>query len=63
METKEKILYIATKYYGNEERAEIWYETPSLYFTTGFKTEASPKDMVEAGRGLEVLEWLNLILG
>ena len=62
METKKEIISIMTTYYYSRKRALDWYEKPNLYFSEGFNLKSSPKEMVDNGKGKEVLTWLKLIL-
>ena len=56
---KAEILQIISHYFKNEKKALTWYDTPhKLLDDTG----KSPKDMVDSGRGEEVLNWIKMVL-
>lgn len=56
---KEEILRKISRFYDNFDAALEWYETPNIYF----RTKLSPKEMVESGKGHEVLDWINKAMG
>lgn len=57
---KEEILRRISRFYDNFDKALNWYETPNLYFGGRLdkRNEISPKEMVDNGKGYEVLEWI-----
>lgn len=59
---EDKILTKMKLYYNDLKKALIWYQEPNMYFSIANRN-ASPKEMVEAGRGQEVLQWINLSIG
>lgn len=56
---KEEILRFISIYYHSDTKAEIWYNKPNRYFSKDWIDAISPKDMVDQGRGNEVLDWIN----
>lgn len=61
---EKKILKRMTHYYKSVEKATDWYNKLNRYFTTGYKNQtATPKQLVNEGRGKEVLEWIKLTIG
>jgi hypothetical protein len=61
--TKDDIIKLVEHYYNNKEKTELWYRKPNIYFQKYNKDKISPSQMVEEGRGDEVLNWLKLLLG
>jgi hypothetical protein len=57
-----EIINILDRYYKSNVLAKEWYKKKNEYFTYNDK-KYSPKEMVDIGKGQEVLEWINLIIG
>lgn len=58
--TEKEILNLISMHYDkNQEKALTWYNTPHKILSDYGK---SPKQIVEEGRGKEVLEWLKMVL-
>ena len=60
---EEKILKTMTNYYHSEDKALEWYNRPNLYFQLWKIDKATPKQMVEAGEGEQVLHWIRVCIG
>ena len=57
---EKQILSIIKGYYNNSQRAAImWYNKPHRLLSDKQET---PKEMVESGRGKEVLNWIQTVL-
>lgn len=56
---EEQILSLMTHYYLSEKKAKEWYTKPHRILSD---RNYSPKEMVDAGNGEEVLKWLKMIL-
>lgn len=55
---KDEILKKISRFYDNFDQALEWYRTPNIYF----REKLSPEQMVNNGKGQEVLEWVNKAL-
>lgn len=60
---KDEILHRVARYYNSHEKALEWYKKPHNFFSLFMIEKASPKQMVEAGQGKQVLEWVKIVLG
>lgn len=58
--TEKEILNLISGYYDkNQDKALTWYNTPHKLLSDHGK---SPKQMVDEGKGQEVLTWLKMVL-
>jgi len=58
-----KILKRMELFFNNKEKALDWYKEPHSYFRGFFKQKVSPKEMLDMGKGEEVLKWIELTIG
>ena len=59
---KKEIIDLMTQYYWDVDHARKWYETNHPFLGPHGKPPRSPKDLVDEGRGEEVLKWVKLML-
>ena len=60
MEMKEKIFIKLARFYRNEKEIEEWYEKPHGFLREN-NVDFSPREIVERGEGIKVLEILAMV--
>lgn len=59
---EKQILERVGRYYKSQEKAKEWYNTKHNFFKI-YPSLASPKEMVNEGRGEEVWKWILTCIG
>lgn len=60
---EELILRLMTTHFGTRQEAEMWYDHVNPYLSNNEEMGVTPRQMVEDGKGEELLDWVSFLKG